>query len=443
MTSDDLILISVDDHVVEPPTMFDQHLAPEWKARAPRVADKKDGSQMWLFEGAQLPNIGLNAVVGRVPEEYGVEPTSYAQMRKGCWDVDARIEDMNANGVLGSMCFPSFPSFCGALWHRTQDKNLARAMSQAYNDWHIDEWCGSHPGRFIPLMIPPIWDPKLVAEEVRRVAKKGCHVLSFTENPGELGLPGLHHEAWDPVWEACADEGTTIAIHIGSAKGMVFTSPEAPVDVMITISPMSLSTCAADLVWSSILRRYPTLKFALSEGGVGWIPYFLERIDYVYAHHRRWTFQDFGGLKPSDVFKRQIITCFIDDRIGVKLRHEVGLENLTWECDYPHSDTTWPRSPEILWESLVDVPPHEIDMITHENAMRHFRFDPFAVREKEQCRVKALRAESPDVDLTLKSAGGKPPREEGAGVITTQDITSQLATAFQSPFEDDAGSGPG
>lgn len=435
MNADDLILISVDDHVVEPPTLFDQHLTAEWKPRAPRVKRNQAGADMWVFEGATLPNIGLNAVVGRVPEEYGVEPTSYDQMRKGCWDLDSRIADMNANGVLGSMCFPSFPSFCGALWHRTEDKELALTMCQAYNDWHIDEWCGTYPGRFIPLMIPPIWDPKLVAEEVRRCAKKGCHVLSFTEDPGQLGLPGLHHESWDVVWQACADEGTTIAIHIGSAKGMVFTSEEAPVDVMITISPMSIASCAADLVWSSILRRFPTLKFALSEGGIGWIPYFLERTDYVYEHHHRWTFQDFGDLKPSDVFRRNIVTCFIDDPVGVKLRHEVGIDTITWECDYPHSDTTWPRSPERLWDSLTGVPEDEIAMMTHENAMRHFRFDPFAHRPKEKATAAALRAESPDVDLELHSTGGKPPREGGEGVITTRDITSQLASAFTSPFE--------
>ncbi len=152
MDANDLILVSVDDHVVEPPTMFDQHLPEQWKARAPKVVRRKDGTDVWVFEGDQLPNIGLNAVVGRRPEEYGVEPTSYDQMRPGCFDIHERVRDMNANGVLASMCFPSFPAFCGQLWARQQDKELARVMSQAYNDWHVDEWCGTYPGRFIPLV---------------------------------------------------------------------------------------------------------------------------------------------------------------------------------------------------------------------------------------------------------------------------------------------------
>ena len=125
MQLDDMILVSVDDHVVEPPDLFEHHLPAAWKARAPRVVRKKDGSDVWVFEGQQLPNIGLNAVVGRPPEEYGIEPTSFEQLRPGTWNVHERIRDMNANGVLASLCFPSFPGFCGALWARTKDKGVS------------------------------------------------------------------------------------------------------------------------------------------------------------------------------------------------------------------------------------------------------------------------------------------------------------------------------
>ena len=434
MRTEDLILVSVDDHVVEPPNLFDNHLAPEWKSRAPRLVKKKDGTDVWVYEGQQLMNIGLNAVVGRPPEEYGVEPTAFDQLRPGCYDIHERIRDMNANGVLASMCFPSFPSFCGALWARTEDKELAITLLRAYNDWHIDEWCGTYPGRFIPLALPVMWDAKLAAEEVRRVAKKGCYAVSFTENPEKIGFPSLHDEHWDPLWEACADEGVVVCIHIGSASGMSFTTMDSPVDVMITTSPMSLSSCAADLVWSQVLRKYPTLKFALSEGGIGWIPYFLHRIDYVFKHHHAWTHQDFGGKLPSDIFREHIITCFIDDPVGVQLRHEVGIDTITWECDYPHSDTTWPKAPEILQDSLKGVSDEDVDKITWRNAMREFRLDAFSHRPKEKCTVGALRAESPDVDLALKSHGGTVPAK-GMRPVTARDITTQLAQLYAAPAE--------
>ncbi len=435
MNIEDLILVSVDDHVVEPPGMFDNHLSADWKARAPRVVKKKDGSDVWVFEGAQIPNIGLNAVVGRPPKEYGMEPTAYEQMRPGCYDVHERIRDMNANGVLASLCFPSYPGFCGNLFARQEDKELARVMLQAYNDWHIDEWCGAYLGRFIPLSLPVLWDPVLAAEEVRRVSKKGCHAVSFSQDPQTLGYPSLHSEHWNPFWEACADEGSVVCIHIGSGAGMHFTSPDAPVDVMITTTPISIVNCAADLLWSQALKKYP-VKIALSEGGIGWVPYFLERADYVFEHHHAWTNQDFGGKKPSEVFRERFLTCFIDDAAGVKLRHDVGIDTIMWECDYPHSDTTWPRAPERLMEYIAELSEGEIHRITHANAMREFRLDSFDHIPREKCTVGALRAQSPDVDVAEKSiGGGKPPAFDPSKPVTTADVTQQLMSAFSTPAE--------
>ena len=264
-------------------------------------------------------------------------------MRVGCYDVHERVRDMSVNGVLGSMCFPSFPQFCGQLFARREDKDEALAMVRAYNDWHIDKWCGAEPGRFIPLSIPVIWDPELAAAEVRRVAKKGCHAVTFSENPEKLGWPSLHNAHWDPFWTACADEGTVVCMHLGSSSSILMTSVEAPIDVMISLQPINMVQAAADLVWSPILRKYKDLHFALSEGGIGWIPYALERIDYVYQHHHKWTGQDFGDQLPSQVFKDRIITCFIDDAFGVENRrlhehrqHHVGVRLPALGLDVAH-----------------------------------------------------------------------------------------------------------
>jgi len=415
MDVDDLILVSVDDHVVEPPDMFDGHLADRWKDVAPRVVHKDDGTDVWVYEGQELPNIGLNAVSGRPPEEYGIDPTSFAEMRPGCHDVDKRVEDMDANGVLGSMNFPSFPQFCGQLFARTEDKVQAEAMLRAYNDWHIDTWCGSHPGRFIPLALPALWDPELAADEIRRVAAKGCRAVTFSENPEKLGYPSFHNEHWDPLWRACCDEGVVVCLHIGSSSQLVITSVEAPINVMITLQPMNIVQAAADVLWSRVLQDFPDLRIALSEGGIGWIPYFLERVDYVYKHHRAWTGHDLGML-PSELFAERFVTCFIDDAFGLESRKHLNLDMVTWECDYPHSDSTWPEAPERLMEGLRNaaVPDDEIDRITHENAMRVFSYDPFSVIPREQCTVGALRARAADagVDTEVRSLGTPPPRPE-------------------------------
>ncbi len=292
---DEMILVSVDDHVVEPPDMFDNHLPAKYKDLAPKVIQADDGSDVWFYEDQQLPNIGLNAVAGKPPAEYGIDPTTFAEMRSGCYDIHDRVSDMNANGVLGSMCFPSFPQFCGQLFAGTEDKSVALAMVQAYNDWHIDEWCGSYPGRFIPLALPTVWDPEAMAAEVRRVAAKGCRAVTFSENPEKLGWPSFHNEHWDPFWRAVSEEGTVVCLHIGSSSQLTITSVEAPINVMITLQPMNIVQAAADVLWSRVLVEFPDVRFALSEGGIGWIPYFLERVDYVHEHHQAWTGHDLPG----------------------------------------------------------------------------------------------------------------------------------------------------
>jgi predicted TIM-barrel fold metal-dependent hydrolase len=400
---DDLILVSVDDHLVEPPTMFDAHLDARWRADGPRVVTLENGDDVWTFNGQVIPNVGLNAVAGRPKAEYGVEPTAFDEMRPGCYDVHERIKDMNAAGVLASMNFPSFPGFSGRLFAACPDKDLALAVVRAYNDWHIDEWCGSYPGRFIPMTLPVLWDPHLAADELRRVAAKGCHSITFTENPATLGYASFHDPAWDPLWAAACDEGTVVSIHLGSSGQMVVTAANAPVDVMITLQPMNICTAAADLLWSRVIKEFPAIRFALSEGGTGWIPYFLERLDRTYDMHHLWTGQDFGDRLPSEVFREHFLTCFISDPVGVQLRHLIGIDNIAWECDYPHSDSSWPRPAEELMAVAAGVPDVDLNKITHENAMRWYSFDPFATRAKADCTVSALRAEAVGHDISERS----------------------------------------
>ena len=327
-TIDDLILVSVDDHVVEPPDMFDGRLPDRFAEEAPMVTRRDDGTEIWRFDGKEATNIGLNAVAGRPVEEYGIEPTSFAEIRSGCYDIHDRVRDMDANGVIGSMCFPSFPNLCGQLFSKAKDPALGLAVLQAYNDWHIDEWCGTYPGRFIPLALPPIWDPQSMAEEVRRVAAKGCHAVSFSENPAKLKLPSFHSDHWDPFWDACSDEGTIVCLHIGSSSTLVVTAADAPIDVLMGLQPVNIIQCAADLLFSPVLRKFPDLRVSLSEGGIGWIPYFLDRMDWTYNRHHGWTGQDFGDRLPSDVFRERIVTCFIDDAFGVENRRFLELDNV-------------------------------------------------------------------------------------------------------------------
>jgi predicted TIM-barrel fold metal-dependent hydrolase len=421
MDVDRMVIVSVDDHVVEPPDMWDNHLPDRYREVAPKLVHKDDGTDVWSFQGFEVPNIGLNAVAGRPKEEYGIDPTSFDEIRPGCYDVRQRILDMNANGVLGSLNFPSLPGFAGRLFMALEDKETAKVLARAYNDWHIDEWCGAAPERFIPLAVPMIWDPEALGEEVRRVARKGCHAITFPENPEPLGLPSLHSDHWDPFWKACSDEGTVVCMHIGSSSKLVVTAADAPIDVMIVLQPMNIVQCAADLIHSPVFKKFPEVTVALSEGGIGWIPYFLERLDHSYATHKSWTGADFGSKPPSEVFMEHVVLCYISDGVGVKLARDIGVDRITVEIDYPHSDTTWPNAPEHLHAEFADsdLTDAEVDAITHENAMRFFRYDPFSIRPRERCTVGALRAEAVGHDVSERATARAPKRESGGRVKIT------------------------
>ncbi|MGZ6956719.1 MAG: amidohydrolase family protein, partial [Acidimicrobiia bacterium] len=191
---------------------------------------------------------------------------------------------------------------------------------------------------------------------------------------------------------ACEDEGTVICLHIGSSSTQIEIAPGAPIDVMITLTPLNTMQAATDLVWSPVLRKYPNLQFALSEGGTGWIPYWLERLDYVYHQHRFWTHQDFGDTLPSQVARDHFSFCFISDRAGVEQAAAIGLDSVTWECDYPHSDSSWPNSPESVTKQLAGMDDSIVNKFTHENAMRIYRYDPFSAIPRDQATVGALRA---------------------------------------------------
>jgi predicted TIM-barrel fold metal-dependent hydrolase len=403
MNADDLILVSVDDHVVEPPTVFEGRLPAKFADAAPRFITQDDGTMAWVYEEAVVTNPSVLAVAGRPKSEWGFYAVCVEEMRPGCYDIHARVKDMDANGMLGSMCFPSFVGFCGQLFERNGDRDQSAAMVRAYNDWHIDEWAGTYPGRFIPLAIPILWDPELAAAEVRRVAAKGCHAMTFSSNPYHIGLPSLYRDHWDPLWRACEEEGVVVCMHIGSDSRAPTTSPDAPVELIYSLSPIGSIEAASDLVWSKLFLKYPNLRVALSEGGIGWVPYFQERIDYLYKHSQHWSGMDLGGRLPSELFKEHVIVCFIDDIVGVETRNHMNMDNVTWECDYPHSDSTWPNAPEEAIRYFGGLSDDEINKITHLNAMQNFQYDPFAHIPREQATAAALRRRAEGWDVSIRA----------------------------------------
>jgi predicted TIM-barrel fold metal-dependent hydrolase len=391
-------LISVDDHVLEPAHVWQDRVPARFKDAAPRLVRDKDG-EAWVYDGKRMVTPGLGAVAGKTREEFSFEPITYDEMRPGCYDSVARLEDMDRAGVLASMCFPSFPRFCGQVFNEAEDRELALLCVQAYNDWMIEEWCGNAPGRYIPLTLIPLWDPTLAAAEVRRNAERGSTAVAFSENPAMLRLPTIQDPGghWDPLMAACEETDTVLCMHIGSSSKRLTMSDESP--MLVTMSwgpPLLIAGAMIEWIFSPVVRKFPGIKVALAEGGIGWMPFFLEKAAQVVEKHQFWIANgdvrhdslsgrvevderaaiDLEGFSVMDKFRQHIYGCFIDDVHGVRNLDAIGYDNVMIETDYPHSDSTWPNCLEHAQKQLAGVSAENRHKIMRGNAERLFRFTP-------------------------------------------------------------------
>lgn len=363
-------VISVDDHLVEPPETFAGRLPAKLQDRAPKVVDTDDGGQVWRYDDAILPNVGFNAMVGRPFEEFDAEPTRFEHMRRGSWDVDARVADMDLNGVYASLNFPSFLAGFGGGRLQTviDDRELALATLRAWNDWHMEAWVGAHPERFIPCCITWLHDPEVGAAEVERNAARGCHSLSFPELPHQLGFPTIHSDYYDPIFRACQETGTVVSLHVGSGGSQPGASPGAPPDVSGNLFALSSAATCSDWVHAKIAVRFPELKVCLSEGGIGWVPVLMDRMEHSERLTKlmgTWVGEE---LRPVEVLQRNFWFCLLDEPSAMPLLDRIGTDRILFEVDYPHADSSWPDTQPLLERQMAGLSAETVERISWRNA---------------------------------------------------------------------------
>jgi predicted TIM-barrel fold metal-dependent hydrolase len=363
-------VVSVDDHFIEPPDVFDGRLPSKLADRAPRVV-RHDDADWWVFEELEVPLLGSEAIQTWVPGKGHHGPVTFDEIRRATWDVHERIRDMDINGVAASLNFPSVPfGFAGQVFMRMQDRELGLASMRAYNDWIIEEWVAPYPERMIPCQITWLHDPVTAAAEIKRNAARGFKAVSFSENPYKLGLPSIHQRHWDPFLRACEETETVVNLHIGSSSETIVPSPDS-VQALAVLFPINGLAACADWLYAGVCARFPKLKIAFSEGGIGWVPMLLDRVEYSQRHGVRR--QLFGDDDPVELVRRNFwFTTFSDGR-SLALRHEIGVDRIMVETDYPHSDSSWPDSQEILAQQLRDVPDDEAERLTWRNAVELYR----------------------------------------------------------------------
>ena len=391
------MIISVDDHVVEPANLWIDRLPSKYHDVGPRIKRApmgevtfiggkltvKPGSEgapadWWRYEDLRRPLLRVDSAVGVPRDQVTMSGITFDDMRPGSFEQKSRLEDMDVNHIEASLCFPTFPRFCGQTFTEAKDKELALLCVQAYNDWMVDEWCAGTSGRLIPLIIVPLWDANLAADEVRRNAARGVRAVCFSEIPAYLGLPSIHDpdNYWDPFFAACDETSMLVNMHIGSSSKMPSTSADAPAAVGSSLTHINAELSMTDFLFSGLFERFSNLKVAYSEGQIGWIPYLLHRMDVVWEDNRGW-----GGVAdkvpnpPSTYFPDHVFGCFFDDPNGLKLIDEIGADNITYESDYPHSDSTWPNTAQLALEQMAGLSDEQIWKVVRGNAIKLFGLD--------------------------------------------------------------------
>jgi predicted TIM-barrel fold metal-dependent hydrolase len=365
-------LFSADDHVVEHAKVWTDRLPTKYRDVGLHVVEDDTGREWWEAEGRRTGTPGLNAVAGRPPDQWTIDPARFADMRPGCYDPKARAADILPMGILASLNYPTVPKFGGALFLQFADKVLADLHVKAYNDFILDEWCpGGPPGLFVPMVIVQLWDPKAAAAEVRRCVGKGAHAVCLVEAGPPLGLPSFHNESWDPLWSAIEEAGVPIAIHALSSGYLPPAPPEITSMYTLVLAGIAIQLSVTDMILGPMLRKFPNLKIVYAEGGIGFAPALLERADRQWDHHRQWI--KTGDMRPSDVFRRNVYLCTVEEPIALQqLRYQVGVERILWEADYPHADGVFPHAQTIVTAQIAGLPPGEVAAILHGNAERLF-----------------------------------------------------------------------
>ena len=368
-----LKLISADSHVIEPGDLWTNYMAQEFKDRAPRV-EREDDNDVFKCEGITLLPVGALSAAGRPSDKVRAQGSYNNDVPPGSWDPHERVKEMVVDGVEAEVLYPSIALRMFGL----SDRPFQLACFQAYNSWLAD-YCQAYPNRLKGIAMLNVDSVEDGVGELKRAKKLGLAGGMIPQRPvfGRYDSP-----MYEPLWEASTDLDMPLAIHIGCSRwtpsegaGAVGQSRGAGAGLVeFTNQEYDMKDNIASIIYSGVFERHPTLKIGLVEYEVSWAPYLLYRMDRHYEE-RPAMFDETrfkGDMIPSDFFKRNVYLSFQEDPVGIQLREYVGVETLMWGSDYPHAESTFPKSREIVDRILEGVPEEEKILIAGENCAKMF-----------------------------------------------------------------------
>jgi predicted TIM-barrel fold metal-dependent hydrolase len=367
------MLISSDSHIIEPADLWEQRIDRKFRDRAPRLVHEAYADQ-WYAGGVRFGNIGINQQAGvrfETPEQLTVEGRM-ATVPRGGVDPHAHVLDMDTDTVAGGVLYPSQ----GLTVYRIPDGLLLSAIFRAYNDWLAD-FCQPYPHRLKGIAMLNVDDIKDAVGELDRAATRGLAGVMIPIRPLEHRYD---HPLYEPLWAAAQDLAMPLSLHVGTRRWQPGMDPNAPSlsrDVVETSNrEYEVREAIAAMIFGGVFERYPQLKVGAVEFEVAWAPYFMSRMDDVYTARavgvsgRRFK----HDALPSDFFRQHIFLSFQEDALGIELRSHIGIENLLWASDYPHAESTFPRSREIVDRILQGVPETEQIQIAGANTAQLYHF---------------------------------------------------------------------
>jgi predicted TIM-barrel fold metal-dependent hydrolase len=367
-------IISVDDHVVEPPDLFATRLPRSMVDDAPTMVEDEHGIPFWVVDGLCYPLATSNGSAGRPVAEWVHMAQKYEDFRRGVYDARARLDDMDLNGVWASLCFPSFVwGFAGRRFSAMRDAEVGLASLRAYNDWMLDEWCATDANRFVACQVPWLADPSTAAEEIYANAGRGFRAVTFPETPDRVGFPSVHSPAWDPFFRACEETETVINLHVGASGSVARPSVDSPTDVAVTLFPVNGVMAAVDWIYARIPIRFPNIKIVMSEAGVSWVPMVRERLARSYRFvdaSDAWSPHD---PHPNELLQRSFWFASIEDPSAFHMLDVIGADRVMLESDYPHADSTWPDTQSLIAAELGHLDSAAIRKIAYGNASALYR----------------------------------------------------------------------
>jgi predicted TIM-barrel fold metal-dependent hydrolase len=368
------LIISSDSHVFEPPDLWTERIDTTFRARAPRIQRVGDVDHLVVEDQQTIAGIGLISNAGArfdAPETIS-DHGRFEDVHTGGYDPQQHLEDMQIDGVAGEILYPSQ----GLFYYKVADSQLMSAIFRTYNDW-LAEFCQTDPDRLKGIAMINLDDVQDGIQELQRTARMGFAGAMITEYPPEDRR--YDRPEYEPFWAAAQDLDMPLSLHTATRRqglnsGMTQrTLHDASRRATKVFLP---ATSMCDMIFAGVFERYPNLKLAIVEFELAWVPHLLQTMDYTYRErHEEALYRFKGELLPSDFFHRNVFLSFQEDAVGIRLRDLIGVENIMWGSDYPHSESTFPRSREILDRILYGVPADERAKIVGENTARLYHFD--------------------------------------------------------------------